>query len=208
MKHVIFWMFLSSFSLIACVKNKTPKIDHNNDFSELSLEIPSIVVDKSSLWYNKDKSLWLQNDQPFSGYAVSYYQDSILKEKTGVLNGVKQNQAKYWYPDGHLKQVANYHQGKLHGEKKLWSSDTSHVLTTHLKYNTGKAHGEQKQWYTTGERYKVLSMNMGKEEGIQRAYRKNGELYANYEAKEGRIFGLKKAALCYGLEEENIKYQN
>jgi antitoxin component YwqK of YwqJK toxin-antitoxin module len=71
----------------------------------------------------------------------------------------------------------------------------------------GKAHGEQKQWYPTGELYKKLNMNMGKEEGIQQAFRKNGDLYANYEAKEGRIFGLKKAALCYGLEDENIKYE-
>ena len=49
---------------------------------------------------------------------------------------------------------------------------------------------------------------MGKEEGIQQAFRKNGDLFANYEAKEGRIFGLKKAALCFGLEDENIQNEN
>ena len=46
---------------------------------------------------------------------------------------------------------------------------------------------------------------MGKEEGIQQAFRKNGDLYANYEAKNGRIFGLKKASLCFGLENQKIK---
>ena len=46
---------------------------------------------------------------------------------------------------------------------------------------------------------------MGQEEGLQQAFRKNGDLYANYEAKEGRIFGLKKAALCFGLQNEEIK---
>ena len=30
---------------------------------------------------------------------------------------------------------------------------------------------------------------------------------ANYEAKEGRTFGLKKASLCFGLEDENIQYE-
>lgn len=49
---------------------------------------------------------------------------------------------------------------------------------------------------------------MGMEEGIQQTFRKNGALYANYEAKEGRIFGLKKAALCYGLEDQSIQYEN
>jgi antitoxin component YwqK of YwqJK toxin-antitoxin module len=70
------------------------------------------------------------------------------------------------------------------------------------------AHGEQKQWHQTGEIYKKIHLNMGREEGIQQAYRKNGALYANNEAKNGRIFGLRKATLCDGLEDENVKYEN
>ncbi|EPR68296.1 hypothetical protein [Cyclobacterium qasimii] len=49
---------------------------------------------------------------------------------------------------------------------------------------------------------------MGREEGLQQAFRKNGELFANYEAKDGRIFGLKRAVLCVGLEDEVVKYEN
>ena len=72
----------------------------------------------------------------------------------------------------------------------------------------GKAHGTQTQWYATGELYKKLNLNMGKEDGMQQAFRKNGVLYANYEAKSGRGFGLRKSALCYGLEEEKINYED
>ena len=85
--------------------------------------------------------------------------------------------------------------------------DSNHVLISQLHYQFGKAHGKQTQWYTTGELYKVINLNMGREEGVQQAFRKNGALYANYEAREGRIFGLKKAALCYGLEDEKINYE-
>lgn len=46
---------------------------------------------------------------------------------------------------------------------------------------------------------------MGKEEGLQQAFRENGVLFANYEAKDGRVFGLKKAKLCFGLEDESIQ---
>ena len=46
---------------------------------------------------------------------------------------------------------------------------------------------------------------MGREEGLQQGFRKNGVVYANYEARDGRFYGLKKAKLCYGLEDENIK---
>lgn len=176
-----------------------------NPFDTL-LEIPNKIVDKSALYYNTKTSLWTLDDQLYSGYAVSFYRDSMLKEKIGILKGRKQNKAVKWYPDGHYKQLANYHKGKLHGEKKLWSSDSTHILIAQLNYHTGKAHGEQKKWYSTGEVYKKLNLNMGKEEGIQQAFRKNGDLYANYEARSGRIFGLKKSALCYDLDDENVQY--
>ena len=207
MKCVVSMVFLIAMLAISCSENGKEKKWPIPDSAITPIEIPEKMVNKSLISYNNKKSLWSLNGQPYSGYIVSFHQDSTLKEKTGILNGKKQNQSRQWYPDGQLKQIANYHKGKLHGEKKLWSSDTNHILTTHLNYRLGKAHGEQKQWYPTGELYKKLNLNMGKEQGIQQAFRKNGELYANYEAKEGRIFGLKKASLCYGIEDEKIKYE-
>ena len=204
MKHFRFCIFLLGLSFIGCVKNKAPKNIHDSNSPIITIKIPDTIVNKSILSYNNEKSLWTLNEKPYSGYAVSYYQ-STLRERIGILNGRKETLANLWYPKGNLKQVANYHNGKLHGEKKVWSSDS--VLLSHLNYQSGKPHGEQKTWYPTGELHKKLNLNKGKEEGIQQAFRKNGELYANYEAKEGRIFGLKKAALCYGLEDEKIKYE-
>jgi len=174
---------------------------------ETALDLPDKIVDKSALFYDKKKSHWTLNDQSYSGYAVGFYPDSTLKEQFGVLNGRKQNQAIQWYADGHPKQVANYHKGKLHGEKKNWSPDSLHILVSHLNYVAGKAHGEQKKWYPTGELFKKLHLNMGREEGLQQGFRKNGALFANYEARKGRIFGLKKAALCFGIEDKNIRYE-
>ena len=204
MKCIIQIVFLSLL-IISCVENRESEKLHLLNSAATSLSIPNSIINKSLLHYNKRTSLWSLNDERYSGYMVSYYQDSKLKEKIGILNGRKQNQAIQWYPDGQLKQVANYHKGKLHGEKKLWSTDTNHILITHLNYHMGKAHGIQKKWYATGEIYQILNINMGREEGLQQAFRKNGDLYANYEAKNGRIFGLKKAALCYDLEDEKIK---
>lgn len=171
----------------------------------VDIEIPTVEIDKSKLLYNTKNSLWTLESEPFSGYATSRYPDKSLKQKFGVYKGKKQGKALEWYPDGHFKYLANYYKGKLHGQKKFWISEPTHTLVSHLNYYLGKAHGEQKKWYSTGEIFKILQLNMGKEEGIQRAFRKNGELFANYEAKEGRIFGLKKSALCYELEGENIK---
>ena len=198
-------LLLIGFLITSCEKKS-----HQNNrliFNKIdsNLPVPNEVIQKSSLEYDRHKSLWLLHGQKYSGYMIRFHKDSILKEKVGILNGKKQGQAIKWYSDGQVQEIASYHHGKLHGEKKIWSSDTNHNLMTHLHYYLGKAHGEQRQWYQTGEIYKILHLNMGKEEGMQRAFRKNGDLYANYEAKNGRIFGLKKASLCYGLEEEKIK---
>lgn len=170
-----------------------------------TLEVPAQTIEKSKLNYDNKVSLWTLEGKKFSGYAVSYFQDSTLLQKFGILNGKKQNESMDWYADGHLKNSANYHQGKLHGEKKFWTSDTTHTLVSHLNYHLGKLNGVQKKWYVTGEIFKILNLAMGKEEGMQQAFRKNGDLFANYEARKGRTFGLKKAALCFGLEDENIK---
>lgn len=205
MKCAIPIAFMLSALIISCAENREAKRSIPNAL-EILERIPDRTVNASLLHYENKTSLWSLNDQLYSGFMVSFYPDSTLKEKTGILNGKKQDQAVRWYPDGELKQVANYHQGKLHGEKKMWSSDSSHILIAHLNYHLGKAHGEQKQWYPSGELYKKLNLSLGREEGIQQAFRKNGELYANYEAKSGRIFGLRKASLCYGIEEENVRY--
>ncbi len=207
MKYVFLIIFSFGILLSSCDKKEKTQHSLTPIHIDTSIELPNTTVDKSELQYNNKKSLLTLNDQLYSGYAVSIYPDSTLKEKIGILNGKKQNQSIQWYPDGHYKQVSNYNEGKLHGERKTWSSDASHLLIAHLNYNSGRAHGEQKKWYTTGELFKKLNLNMGREEGIQKAFRKNGDLFANYEAKEGRIFGLKKAALCFGLEDENIIYE-
>ena len=201
-----FWPLLFlSFLLMGCSRQKEKPTQSNS--TEDVFEVPETIVSRSAVKYNHKISLWTLNDLPYSGFVVSYYPDSTLKEKIGISNGKKQNETIQWYPDGHLKNVTNYRNGKLHGEKKIWSADSLHVLIAQFNYHTGKAHGEQKKWYPSGELYKKLNLNRGKEEGIQQAFRKNGVLYANYEAREGRIFGLKKAALCYGLEDENVQYK-
>nr|WP_299068021.1 toxin-antitoxin system YwqK family antitoxin [uncultured Allomuricauda sp.] len=203
---LFFWSLLSlGIILIGCSERKekpTPSTAVDSVFM-----IPDTLVEKSVLTYNRKISLWTLNSLPYSGFAVSYYPDNSLKEKFGILNGKKQDKHIRWYPDGHFKSVADYHKGKLHGEKKIWSSDSIHVLIAHYNYHTGKPHGKQTKWYTTGELFKKMNLNRGKEEGLQQAFRKNGALFANYEAREGRIFGMKKAKLCYSLEDENVQYK-
>lgn len=201
-----FILIILSLLLVGCSKDVKKEVKKLSVEHIESVEIPNNLVDKSLINYDKKVSLWTLDGERFSGFVVSYFPDSTLVQKIGILDGRKQNEMTTWYPDGHIKHSASYHKGKLHGDKKSWSVDSTHILISHLNFHLGKAHGVQKKWYTTGEIFKVLHFNMGLEEGIQQAFRKNGDLFANYEAREGRIFGLKRAALCFGLEEEEVKY--
>lgn len=203
----IILILICAVSLGYCTYNVEPKTYEPTKSVSIILDIPDTTVDKSELVYDRNNSLWKLNDQIFSGYAVSYYQDKELKERFGILDGKKQNQEIHWFPDGHYKRVSNYHKGKLHGAKKSWDHDEPHRLMSQLSYVTGKLHGSQTKWYPSGKVFKKMNYTMGTEEGIQQAFRENGDLYANYEAKDGRIFGLKKTALCFGIEDEQIQYQ-
>ncbi|GAB5408437.1 MAG: hypothetical protein BalsKO_08020 [Balneolaceae bacterium] len=198
-----FWSLTFLFLLVGySEKTENPPFTNKAD---IYLEIPDVLVEKSDLHYDHKISLWKLNEIPYSGFVVSYYPNNQLKEKFGILEGRKQNEFIQWYPDGHFKNVATYDKGKLHGEKKMWSSDSTHILIAHYNYHKGRPHGEQTKWYPTGELFKKMKLNLGKEDGLQQAFRENGDLYANYEAKDGRIFGLKKAKLCFSLEDEYIK---
>lgn len=105
--------------LLGCTENKEIKLLGNNDSTDVVIEIPNRAIEKSFLNYNRKITLWTLNNEPYSGYAVSYYPDSTLKEKIGILNGKMESQSLTFYEDGHLKQLSNYHHGKLHGEKKF-----------------------------------------------------------------------------------------
>lgn len=198
-------LLLSLYLILASCSDAQHKPTIETILSNEAVVIPNIQVEKSKLNYNPKKSIWTLDKKLYSGYAVTLYSDGSLKEKTGIFNGRKQNEDQHWYADGQPKSISNYHKGKLHGEKITWSTDVKHTKITHLNYHLGKVHGEQKKWYPSGEVFQILNLDMGIEKGIQQAFRKNGVLYANYEVVNGRIFGLKKAALCFGLEDENIK---
>lgn len=208
MNYSLFIGIILALLLVSCGNKKTVNEPATVSSFNTKAVIPDEILNKSELNYDNSTSQWTLNNGLYSGYAITYYRDSILKEKFGILNGRMQNEAIEYYPDEHYKHLSHYHEGKLHGPKKFWSADSSHILLSHLNYVSGKLHGEQRKWYPTGELFKKLNLNMGREEGIQQAFRINGDLYANYEAKNGRIFGLKKAALCFGIEDEKVKYED
>lgn len=161
------------------------------------------IVHKDSLILNGNEGNWYYKNKLYNGYAVKYYKNDALKEKTGFFNGKKQGVYQYWFPNGTIKLKSNYNQNVLVGSYTAFWSNGNKALESY--YVNGKKEGIEQQWYPEGNISKVRNLVKDREQGLQKAWLKNGKIYVNYEAKNGRVFGMKRANLCYQLKNEKIE---
>lgn len=205
-----FMLSLLGLIIMSSCKNGANNVVTNNfqlSEIEVGVEIPKNEVPLSSLSFERQGGFYKLDSVLYSGYAMAYYPDGNLKTKIGFVNGMKQGEACEYFGDGHLKSLAYYHENKLHGEKKNWAGTDDHYLMACRNYHLGLAHGEHVKWYGSGQVFKIMNYKMGKEVGLQQAFLENGKLYANYEAKNGRSFGLKKAMLCFEVDEGSVSVE-
>ena len=166
-------------------------------------DFPAVQVNASHLKLNAGQGLVYYMGKPFSGTSVARYANGRNSITIDYDLGKKDGKHLKWFDDGTLSYEAHYKTGKLHGAVKTWWR--SGTLRSQGNYSLGKVDGTQRQWYKSGALFKQLNYTMGLQEGMQKAWRQNGKIYNNYEAKNGRIFGLKRANLCYQLEDEIVQ---
>lgn len=169
---------------------------------DLELEIKNIFIDENKIILNSAEGKWYYKNQLFNGYLVSYHENGELAKKTGFSNGIREGKTLAFFSNGTQKKEAFYKENKLHGIKLTFYGDGT--LASESNYVNGKKHGVQKVWYASGQLAKKRGLNQGVEEGLQQAWLNNGALYVNYEAKNGRIFGMRRANSCYKLEDEKV----
>ena len=198
MKIVRFLFLISIIVLVSCKNNKGKEL--KSDLEKISIVDTEVL--KEDLILNGNQGVWYYKNQPFSGYAVRYHPNKTLMQKIGFYNGKKEGVAKIWFDNGILKVESHYDQNRLTGTYKSWWNNE--VLSSESFYKDGKKQGVEKKWYASGVLAKKRSLIDGKENGMQMAWLANGKLYVNYEAKNGRIFGMRRANSCYKLEDEII----
>lgn len=199
MKTLKLFLLIISVIVISC-KKTTNKKQLTADTQKLTIK--NIEVVKDSLVLNGNEGVWYYKNLPYNGYSVRYYSNGALMQKVGFYNGKKDGEAQTWFDDGVLKVESHYHQNKLIGVYKAWWRNG--VLASEVYYESGVKEGVEKKWYDTGVLSKKRNLVKGRENGIQQAWLKNGKMYVNYEAKNGRIFGMRRANSCYRLEDEII----
>ncbi len=198
MKGVKLFLLIFSIGILSC-KNLTNK---NIDAIVVEFTIANKDVLKSKLKLNGNEGNWYLNDSLFNGYAVKYHENGTFMQKVGFYNGKKQGVAKVWFSNGVLKIESHYNKNKLVGSYKAWWDNGS--IASKATYEDGKLQGIEKKWYKSGELAKLRNLDNGMEKGLQQAWLKNGKIYVNYEAKNGRIFGMRRANSCYKLEDEVV----
>lgn len=170
--------------------------------SKRQIQIDTLQVLKNDLVLNQVEGIWYYNSTPFNGFSVTYYPNGNLKEKRGYYNGKRQGVARQWYENGKLRIESFYNNNRLDSVYKSWWHNEVPSKKSH--FVRGVQQGEEKQWYPNGQLAKLRHLVDGKEEGLQKGWLENGKLYVNYEAKNGRIFGMRRANACYKLEDEIV----
>ena len=202
-------VFIGSFMLTlflvvsSCAKKEnTAKTNKSKSVNRTPI-IDTLYVNSEKLEKKVVGGIRLYNGELFTGYATKYHENKQLAEKVFYINGRKEGVATYWFDNGKLKKTIAYQNNQLEGSTiaYFFSGKPSSIKN----YSKNKLHGVQESWYRNGQLFKKQNYLKGRENGMQEAWMENGKKFINYEARNGRIFGLKRLNLCFGLENENIK---
>lgn len=185
----------------SCTENVHEQKKLGNNTSIYKDKTKEVLIEE--LIFEREKGLLLYNEDLFTGIAVKYYSNDILKEKTHYLNGVKDGSKQKWFESGLLSFETTYEKGIQNGTATSWWKNGNPRSKAH--FDKGVVNGTQYQWYKSGSKFKEINIVDGKEEGMQRSWRENGKIYNNYEARNGRIFGLKRSKLCFKLNDETLE---
>ena len=204
--------YLILFCLIICIIACEEKPKDINDKLALKTSKPiintnnSLTINQDSLNLIPEVGLVYYLGKPFTGTGVSYLEGTKKATQIDYLKGKKHGFYRKWFDNGVLSFESEYLDGKKHGYTKTWWANSN--MRSEANFEKGIANGVQKEWYKSGMKFKVRNLVDGKEKGLQKSWRENGTLYNNYEAKNGRIFGMKRATLCYDLDDEKVQYKN
>ena len=84
-------------------------------FAERSVEL-------ASLQKTNDRWFVAGETEPFSGTAMSHYDDGSAKAKIQYRDGLRHGKDTSWYPNGELRYVVRYKKGEIQSLGSTWYS--------------------------------------------------------------------------------------
>lgn len=199
----LFYIIYGLLLLVSCDQDSMNQQANNvAAHNEHNITIDTTEVLKEELVLNQLEGAWYYKDQLYSGYSLRFYPNDTLAERLGYYNGKREGIAQKWSENGALRIESFYRNNRLDTVYKTWWENG--VLAAQSHYEDGVKQGVEKEWYATGQLSKERQLVDGQENGLQKAWLENGKLYVNYEARNGRIFGMRRANSCYKLKNEIV----
>lgn len=143
--------------------------------------------------------------EPLTGQAVTFYPNGQMASADEFVDGRRQGYARSWFPNGVMAYEVFYSAEQKQGLERSWWANGQ--LRYQLTFVDGLQEGEGWHWYRSGAKFKKSNHLAGQPVGIQQAWRENGELFSNFEYRNGRIYGLRKANTCVGIEDQQISLE-
>ncbi|MBL3657710.1 toxin-antitoxin system YwqK family antitoxin [Fulvivirga sediminis] len=128
---------------------------------------------------------------PFFLFIVLNACNAPVKKKTASKQKPKNGEVKQYRPDGSLKNVVNYMDGKKHGKASSYYANGK--LHQSIDYINNKKHGEAITYYENGNKSMITPYKDGVIHGVRKKYRMNEMLTTEAPFYEGQP--------CAGLKE-------
>ena len=173
-----------------------------NGESQVKYAIPELTLTEGDarLSLTHDGILYLDSTK-FSGYLLSYYQDSTVKTNKSYYNGKLEGDFISYHPGGQVYAIRPYHLGEKHGEHLGYYSEGQ--LKFRYFFVDGFGQGTHKEWYQNGDLRSEMNYKDGKEFGSQKVWRPDGKMRSNYVVREnGRQYGMLGLKRCAKIDSE------
>ncbi len=156
--------------------------------------LPAQKVDAAAeQWSSKAGQLFWRG-QPFSGYRYALYSPRDTSEMIPFWRGKEEGVARYWHPNGRLREKRFFKQGKRESIHYGWWENGKPSFVYH--FNADLHQGLAHTWHSNGLMASSFNYTQGQEDGQQKAWYDNGVLRLNYVARNGRQYGLTGVKNC------------
>lgn len=165
--------------------------------------IPDRVVRYGDSLLHIVNGVWYEGGQPYSGMIESYFSDGMLQARQTYYEGKEEGFRNTYYANGFPESVRYYRDGEKDSVHRGWWPNGQIRYEYH--FQMGNYEGDWKEWYASGVLMKYIIYHEGKEQS-GKGWRENGKPYMSFVRRDGRLYGLINANLCYSLRNEKGEF--
>ena len=165
---------------------------------------PQLVLFEENEHLELENGILFYKNQPFSGSLKYFNQVNQTNNIANYFQGKKHGEEKKYFLNDSLAEVRFYKNGLKVGIHKSWRKNGKPKFEYPYN-NLGMYHGTMKEWYSNGQILKEFKYVNGKESGTQKMWQSNGNIRANYTVVNGERFGLIGLKKCYTINTDEDK---